>query len=319
MACVARRAGLTVKLWAREPEVVDAINTGRGNPFFLPGIPIGPGIRASCDLGETVGTADFVLMAVPSQFLRGVAVQMRAALRPGIAVVSCSKGIERGSCALMPEVIAEALPEAAVAVLAGPSFAKEVALGLMTGVTLASTNLALAEQLAKTLSNTHFHVYASDDPISATIGGAFKNVLGIACGIAIARKMGENFRGLLIARGLYEMARLARAKGGNPINLLGLAGSGDVTLSSMGTQSRNTTFGIALGEGRSVADILAERKVVTEGVQTAASITELGRRLGLQLPIASAVNRIVNEGGSIDAAISELWAHPIGRELVGMT
>lgn len=319
MACVARRAGLTVKLWAREAEVVDAINTGRSNPFFLPGIPIEPGIRASCDLGETVGTADFVLMAVPSQFLRGVAVQMRAALRPGIAVVSCSKGIERGSCALMPEVIAEALPEAAVAVLAGPSFAKEVALGLMTGVTLASTDLALAEQLAKTLSSARFHAYASGDPISATIGGAFKNVLGIACGIAIARKMGENFRGLLIARGLYEMARLARAKGGNPINLLGLAGSGDVTLSSMGTQSRNTTFGIALGEGRSVADILAERKVVTEGVQTAASITELGRRLGLQLPIASAVNRIVNEGGSIDAAISELWAHPIGRELVGMT
>ena len=318
MACAALRAGLGVKLWAREPEVVDAINGGRGNPVFLAGVPLEQGIRASSDLVETVSAVDFVLLAVPSQFLRGVAMQMRDALRPGIAVVSCSKGIERGSCALMPEVIAEALPQVAVAVLAGPSFAKEVALGLMTGVTLASTDLALAEQLAKTLSSARFHAYASGDPISATIGGAFKNVLGIACGIAIARKMGENFRGLLIARGLYEMARLARAKGGNPINLLGLAGSGDVTLSSMGTQSRNTTFGIALGEGRSVADILAERKVVTEGVQTAASITELGRRLGLQLPIASAVNRIVNEGGSIDAAISELWAHPIGRELVGM-
>lgn len=318
MACAARRAGLGVKLWAREPEVVEAINGSHSNPVFLAGVPLEQGIRASSDLAETVSAADLVLMAVPSQFLRDVATQMRDALRPGIAVVSCSKGIERGSCALMPEVIAQALPQAAVAVLAGPSFAKEVALGLMTGVTLASTDFALAEQVAKTLSSAHFHVYASDDPISATIGGAFKNVLGIACGIAIARKMGENFRGLLIARGLYEMARLARAKGGNPINLLGLAGSGDVTLSSMGTQSRNTTFGIALGEGRSAADILAERKVVTEGVQTAASITELGRRLDLHLPIASAVNRIVNEGGSIDAAISELWAHPIGRELVGM-
>ena len=257
-------------------------------------------------------------MAVPSQFLRNVAVQMRIALRPGIAVVSCSKGIERGSCALMPEVIAEALPEAAIAVLAGPSFAKEVALGLMTGVTLASADRALAERLATTLSSTRFHAYASEDPISATIGGAFKNVLAIACGIAIARKMGENMRGLLIARGLYEMARLARAKGGNPINLLGLAGSGDVTLTCMGTQSRNTTFGISLGEGRSPADILAERKVVTEGVQTSASITELGHRLGLQLPIASAVNQIVNKGASIDEAISELLMYPTGVELADM-
>ena len=161
-------------------------------------------------------------------------------------MISCSKGIERGTCALMPEVIGEALPEAAIAVLAGPSFAKEVAHGLVTGVTLASTDQALAERLAQSLGSAHFRVYTSDDPISATIGGAFKNVLAIACGIAIARSMGENARGLLIARGLHEMACIARAKGGNPLNLLGLAGSGDVTLTCMGTQSRNTTFGIAL-------------------------------------------------------------------------
>lgn len=315
MACVARRAGLAVKLWAREAEVVAAINGGRGNPHFLPDVPLEPGICASADLGETVAAADFVLLAVPSQFLRSVAVEMRDRLPPGSAVVSCSKGIELGSCALMPEVIAEALPEARVAVLAGPSFAKEVALGLTTGVTIACTDQALALRLANVLSSAHFRAYASDDPLSATIGGAFKNVLAIACGIAIARKMGENVRGLLIARGLYEMARLARAKGGNPINLLGLAGSGDVTLTCMGTQSRNTTFGIALGEGRSPADILAERKVVTEGAQTSASITELGHRLELLLPIASAVNRIVNEGASIDEAFSELLLRSTGVEL----
>jgi glycerol-3-phosphate dehydrogenase (NAD(P)+) len=130
--------------------------------------------------------------------------------------------------------------------------------------------------------------------------------------------MGENIRGLLIGRGLYEMGRLARAKGGNPVNLLGLAGCGDVTLSSMGTQSRNTTFGIALGEGRSAADILAERKVVTEGVHTAASITELGRRLGIAVPTAAAVNRVVNEGGSIDAMIPDLLTHSAGIELAGL-
>lgn len=318
MACVARRAGLDVTIWAREPEVVESINAGRGNPFFLQGVTIQPGIRASSDLVESISAADFVLFAVPSQFLRGVAEQMRPALRQGTPVVSCSKGIERGTCALMPEVIAAALPQAMVAVLAGPSFAKEVALGLATGVTLACTDQGLAERLAKTLRGAQFRVYTSDDPISATIGGAYKNVLAIACGIAIARNMGENARGLLIARGLHEMARIARAKGGNPINLLGLAGSGDVTLTCMGTQSRNTTFGIALGEGRLPADILAGRKVVTEGVHSAASVSELARRLGVEVPIASAVNRIVNADASIEETMADLLSHPTGIELADL-
>ncbi len=318
MACVARRAGLQARMWAHEPEVVESINAGHGNPHFLPGLAVEPGIAASTNLGEVAGAADLVLLAVPSQFLRGVAENMRSALRPGTPVISCSKGIERGTCALMPEVIAEALPQASVAVLAGPSFAQEVARGLATGVTLASADQPLAERLAKTLSSARFLLYTSNDPISATIGGAFKNVLAIACGIAIAKRRGENVRGLLIARGLHEMACIARAKGGNPINLLGLAGSGDVTLTCMGTQSRNTTFGIALGEGRAAADILAERKVVTEGVHTAASISELGRRLGVQVPIASAVNRIVNEGAAIEATIAELLARPPGAELADL-
>jgi glycerol-3-phosphate dehydrogenase (NAD(P)+) len=318
MACAARRAGLEVRLWAREPEVVASINAGKGNPLFLADAPLEPGIAATCHLTEAIETADFVLLAVPSQFLRGIAEELREALRPGTPVVSCSKGIERGTCALMPEVIAAALPQARVAVLAGPSFAREVALGLPTGVTIASADHALAQEMAQALTSAHFRIYASDDPISATIGGAFKNVLGIACGIAIARSMGENARGLLIARGLYEMACIARAKGGNPLNLLGLAGSGDVTLTCMGTQSRNTTFGIALGQGRSPADILAERKVVTEGVHTAASLSELGCRLGVPVPIASAVNRIVNEGAAIEPTFAELLAHPAGPELAGL-
>jgi glycerol-3-phosphate dehydrogenase (NAD(P)+) len=194
-----------------------------------------------------------------------------------------------------------------------------VALGLPTGVTLAGRDREQAERLATTLTTPNFRVYTSDDPISATIGGAFKNVLAIACGIAIARKMGENVRGWLIARGLHEMACIARAKGGNPINLLGLAGAGDVTLTCMGTQSRNTTFGIALGEGRSPAEVLAERKVVTEGVPTAASIAELGRRLGVPVPIAAAINRIVNEGAPIEATFADLFAHPTGGELDGLS
>jgi glycerol-3-phosphate dehydrogenase (NAD(P)+) len=318
MACATRRAGLVTTLWAREPEVADAINAGRGNPHFLPDIALEAGIRATADLQEAVGDADLILLAVPAQFLRGVAEAMRPALRAGTPVVSCSKGIERGTCALMPEVIAASLPQAAVAVLAGPSFAREVGLALPTGVTLASNDRALAAAVARRLGSANFHVYASDDPISATIGGAFKNVLAIACGIAAGMSMGENVRGLLIARGLYEMARIARAKGGNPLNLLGLAGSGDVVVSCIGTQSRNTTFGIALAQGRSPADILAERKVVTEGVHSAASITELARRLGFQAPIAAAVNRIVSEAAPVDAAMAELLAYPADIELAGL-
>ena len=318
IACVARRAGLQVTIWAREPEVVEAMNAGRSNPLFLPGVAIESGIEASSDLGATVDGADLVLLATPSQHLRGVAAQLRPALRPRVPVVSCSKGIELQTCALMPEVIAETLPENPIAVLAGPSFAKEVALGLPTGVTLASTDRVVAERLARALTSAHFRVYTSDDPISATVGGAFKNVLAIACGIAIARNMGENVRGWLIARGLYEMASIARAKGGRPVNLLGLAGAGDVTLTCMGTQSRNTTFGIALGKGRSKADILAERNTVTEGVHTASSITELGRRLELSVPIATAVDKIVNEEASIEAVFEELIGQPAGAELYGL-
>jgi glycerol-3-phosphate dehydrogenase (NAD(P)+) len=318
MACAARRAGHLVSLWAREPEVVDCINSGKGNPQFLEGIPVEPGLAASTRLSVVVEGADCVLLAVPAQFLRGIAQQLRPLLPAGAPVVSCSKGIERGTCALMPEIIMESLPDASVAVLAGPSFAREVARGLETAVTLACADRPTAGRIAKALTSAHFRVYTSDDPISATIGGAFKNVLAIACGIAIARDMGENMRGLLIARGLHEMASIARAKGGNPLNLLGLAGSGDVTLTCMGTQSRNTTFGIALGKGRPAAEILAERNVVTEGVHTAASLTELGRRLGVSLPVASMVNRIVNESAPIDAAFAELMAQPAGPELDGL-
>lgn len=315
LACAARRAGLKVALWAREPEVVAAINSGAANPQFLQGIPLPPGIMAVTDLKQAVERADGVLLAVPSQFLREVAAKLRPLLPPGMPVVSCSKGIEKVTCALMPEVIAASLPHVAIAVLAGPSFARELAQGLPTAVTLACADQAVAARFAAAFTSAHFRMFTSNDVVSATIGGAYKNVLAIACGIAIARNMGENMRGFLIARGLHEMAAIARAKGGKPLNLLGLAGSGDVTLTCMGTQSRNTTFGMELGKGRTVADVLAERTVVTEGVATSASMTELARRLGLTLPIASAVDRIVNEGAAIDAAFESLLAQPPGPEL----
>jgi glycerol-3-phosphate dehydrogenase (NAD(P)+) len=318
MACAARRAGQDVVLWAREPEVADAINAGKGNPVFLPGLPIEPGIGATTDLARALHGADAVLLVVPSQFLRAVAERMRPSLPPGIPVVSCAKGIESGTCALMPEILSETLPGAPVAVLAGPSFAREVAAGLPIGVTLACADRAVGERLARALGTRTFRVYTNDDPISATIGGAVKNVLAIASGIAAGRKLGSGARALIITRGLYEMALLARAKGGKPANLMGLAGIGDLVLTCTGTESRNTSLGIALGEGRRLADILAERKAVTEGVASSESVAELGRRLGIDLAIPAAVDRVLHRGVDIDAAMAELLAHPTGPELPGV-
>jgi glycerol-3-phosphate dehydrogenase (NAD(P)+) len=315
MACVARRAGQKVTLWAREPEVAKAINGGKGNPMFLPGIGIEPGIAATTDLAQALAGADAVLMVVPSQFFRSVAARMRPVLRPGTPVVTCAKGIERGTCALMPEIVAETLPEARVAVLAGPSFAADVAAGLPAGATLACADQAVADRLAGWLGTRTFRVYTMNDPVSAAIGGAVKNVLAIACGIVMGRKLGESARATLITRGLYEMALLTRAKGGNPETLMGLAGVGDLTLTCTALQSRNTSLGIALGEGRTLAEVLGERKAVTEGVASSESVTELGRRLGVDLAIPKAVDAILHRGVGIDAAIEELLAHPTGPEL----
>lgn len=318
MACAAKRAGQDVMLWAREPEVAEAINAGKGNTVFLPGMAIESGIAATTDLAIAATDADAILLVVPSQFMRPVAEKLRPIVRPGTPVVSCSKGIERGTCALMPEILAEAMPEARVAVLAGPSFAREVVAGLPIGVTLACRDRAVAESLARSLGSRMFRVYTMDDPISATIGGAVKNVLAIASGIAVGRGLGAGARALVITRGLYEMALLARAKGGNPKMLLGLAGVGDLTLTCTDTESRNTSLGVALGKGRPLADILAERKAVTEGVASAESVTELGRRLGIDLAIPDAVNRVLHHGEDIDAAMGDLMAHPTGPELFGI-
>ncbi|MBM3581324.1 MAG: NAD(P)-dependent glycerol-3-phosphate dehydrogenase [Alphaproteobacteria bacterium] len=318
MACAARRAGQEVALWAREPEVAEAINAGKGNPFFLPDMPIESGIAATTDLARAVRDAEAVLLVVPSQFFRAVAARMHPLLSPGVPVVSCAKGIERGSCVLMPEILAETLPRSSVAVLAGPSFAREVVAGLPIGVTLACADLAVGEKLARALGTRMFRVYTNDDPISATIGGAVKNVLAIASGIAAGRKLGAGARALIITRGLYEMALLARAKGGSPANLMGLAGIGDLVLTCTGTESRNTSLGIALGKDRRLADILAERKAVTEGVASAESVAELGRRLGIDLAIPAAVDRVLHHGVDIDVAMAELLAHPTGPELFGV-
>lgn len=310
MACVVRRSGHDIVIWAREPDVAAAINNDSVNPVFLKGIRLAPGIRATNELGEAAAGADILLLAPPAQHMRAVTTRLRPVLRNGTPVVTCSKGVERRTCALMSQVIAETLPGAPVAVLSGPSFAHDIAVDQPVGVTLACADRAIGERLAHAIGTPRFRTYLSDDVIGALIGGVLKNVIAIACGVAIGRKLGESTRATLFARGLAEMARLGVAMGARVETFMGLCGAGDLDLSCNSASSRNTSLGIALGEGRRLEDILRERQTVQEGVHSAESVTKLAARHGVDMPIVTAVDRVLNHGAAVEEAIAELLAHP---------
>jgi len=311
LACVVRRSGhATAVIWAREPEVVAAINRDSANPIFLPGIPLAPGIMATTDLAEAAKDSDFLLLAPPAQHMRAVTSQLRPHLKRGIPVVTCSKGIERETCALMSQVIAETLPGTPVAVLSGPSFAHDIAVDRPAGVTLACADRDLGERLAQAIGTPRFRTYLSDDVTGALIGGVLKNVIAIACGVAIGRKLGESTRATLFARGLAEMARLGVAMGARLETFMGLSGAGDLNLSCNSPKSRNTSLGIALGEGRKLQDILRERVTVQEGVHSAESVAALARRQDVDMPITLAVDQVLNHGADVEEAVARLLAHP---------
>ena len=307
-----RSVGRDVVLWAREAEVVEAINRGHANPLFLPGVALDPAIRATTQLAE-VAAAEIVLLTAPAQHLRAVAGTLAPHLGANVPVVICAKGIE-ASGALMSEVVAATLPASPLAVLSGPTFAAEVARGLPTAVTLACADLGLGQRLVATLGSKNFRPYLSDDPIGAEIGGAIKNVFAIACGIVTGRGLGDNARAALITRGLAEMVRLALAKGGKAATLMGLSGFGDLTLTCTSPQSRNYALGTALGEGQSLAAFLGGRRSVAEGVESAAAAAALSRRLGIDMPIVAAVDAILHRGAAIGAAIEALLARPFANE-----
>ena len=311
LAQMLRRAGRDVAIWAREPEVADAINRDHVNPLFLPGIALDPGIRASRDLGSVVRDAEIVLLAVPAQYLRATCRELASLTVP---LVLCAKGIETGTGALMSEIASETVPGAPLALLSGPSFAAEVARGLPTAVTLATQDKALGPKLAASLGSRAFRPYLSNDVIGAEIGGAIKNVLAIACGIVEGRRLGDNARAALITRGLAEMTRLAIAKGGRAETLMGLSGLGDLALTCTATQSRNYSLGVALGDGQPLADILASRRSVAEGVESAAAASALASRLRVEMPIVSAVDAILHRAAPIDDVVAALLSRPLRSE-----
>jgi glycerol-3-phosphate dehydrogenase (NAD(P)+) len=313
LAAAAVRAGRTVNLWAREEEVAASINDARENTRFLPGVALDPGITASVD-GGALGHADLVLMAPPAQHLRAVAAAFNGQLKPATPIVICAKGIELDSGALMSDVAREAMGERPLAILSGPTFAHEVARGLPSAVTLAGADAGLGEAIAAALGSATFRPYLSDDMTGAQIGGALKNVMAIAAGIAIGRGLGENARAAIMTRGFAEMVRLAMAKGAKLETLAGLSGLGDLVLTCTSTQSRNFSLGQALGKGELLQNILGARDSVAEGVTSAAAVAALGAKLGVDLPIVDAVDAVLHRDADIGDTIVALLARPFRPE-----
>lgn len=314
LAAAARRAGRTVVLWAREPEVVEQITEAHENRAFLPGIGLDPGIRATGDLAAAAAAGEALVLAVPAQHLRATAEHLARLGGPPRPLVVASKGIEAATLKLMTEVLAEVAPAWPAAVLSGPTFAGEVARGRPTAATLAATDAALGGRLAAALGSRTFRPYLGDDPAGAQIGGAVKNVVAIACGIVAGRGLGENARAALITRALAEIVRLAEAKGARAETLHGLSGLGDLILTCTSPASRNYSLGIALGEGRAKDSVLGERRSIAEGVFSAAAVRALADSLGVDMPIAAAVDAVLNRAADIDRSISDLLARPLRPE-----
>jgi glycerol-3-phosphate dehydrogenase (NAD(P)+) len=306
-------AGLKPTLWARKPEVAARIQTDRENLRHLPGLKLHDAVEATSDLARLAG-CDVVLAVAPAQHTRAVLTAFAPHARPGLPVVLCAKGVEQGSLKLMTEVLAESLPGAAPAVLSGPSFAAEVARGLPTAVTLACPDPVLGRALLEAFASPSFRPYLSDDIVGAEAGGAVKNVLAIACGIVEGRALGRSAHAALITRGFAELSRFAVALGGRAETVAGLCGLGDLVLTCSSSQSRNNSLGQALGRGETLDEALAGKISVAEGVASAPAVTALAERLGVEMPICSAVAAILAGRIGVDEAIEGLLARPLKTE-----
>lgn len=302
--------GAPVTLWAREADVVAAVNTEHRNPVFLPSAPLSSSLRATGDLAD-LGACDALLVVVPVPYMRAVL----AALPTGAApLILCSKGMEADSFAFPVDIARDVAPGRPLAILSGPTFAHEVAAGLPTAITLAAEEAALADALAQAIARPHFRPYVSTDVIGAEIGGAVKNILAIACGIVDGAGLGLNARAALISRGFAEMTRFGLARGAAAETLAGLAGLGDLVLTCTSSNSRNFALGQGLGRGDDIAALMADRRTVAEGAFSAPVVAAAARADAIDMPITDAVARLV--AGEIRApeAIQALLSRPLRSE-----
>jgi len=306
------RLGLPVRLWAREAEVVQAVNERRENPAYLPDVELAPGVRAFAAMEEALAGAEIALVVVPSEHCRGVYRQLRPIMPAATLLVSATKGLEIDTLRRMTEVAAEETPGHHVVALSGPSFALEVARALPTAVVAASREPAAAESVQRALSSRTFRVYSSEDVVGVELGGSLKNVIAIAAGIVDGLGYGHNTVAALVTRGLAEMSRLAVTLGARPETLAGLAGLGDLVLTCTGALSRNRRVGHGLGRGLSLAE--ASRGIVAEGVRTTLAACALAQRAGVEMPIARQMKAVLHEGKPPRDALDELMLRSLKRE-----
>lgn len=314
LADVLGRNGHGVALWAREPDVVESVNARHENVRFLAGATLDARVRATADAAAAVRDADLVVLAAPSAFLRRVTRQLVGALRSGVPVGVATKGIEEESLALMGDVVEAELPGHAVVALSGPSFALEVARRQPTAIVSASADSAAAAAFQQALSSDTFRVYTQHDVRGVELGGSLKNVMAVATGISEGLGLGLNARAALITRGLAEMTRLGAALGAEPATFAGLAGMGDLVLTCTGALSRNRAVGVAIGEGRTLAQALDGKESVAEGVVTTRSARALAARLGIEMPIVEATHAILFDGETPARALARLMGRDLKHE-----
>jgi glycerol-3-phosphate dehydrogenase (NAD(P)+) len=306
--------GHDTMIWALEPDVAASINACHENQRFLQGLPLAESLRATNDLRTALDGAAFVVYAAPSHHLRRVAGEGGAFVGRDAVLSVATKGIERGTLALMTTVIAEEVDGRPVVGISGPSFASEVVERQPTAIVAASTNAAAAHVTQDALSSRTFRVYTNDDVVGVELGGALKNVMAVATGIVEGVGLGHNSRAALITRGLHEMTRLGVALGARPTTFAGLAGIGDLVLTCTGSLSRNHALGLEIGRGATLDEALAGKETVAEGVTTTASGLALAERCGVDMPIVQMVHRILFDGHTARKAVPELMARELKSE-----
>jgi len=318
VAGLCRHGADDVVLWARRPEVARELRTDHTNGRYLPGYLLPDDVRATSDLEEAVTAADVVVVAVPSHGFRGVLAAAAPFVRAGTPVVSLAKGVEQDTLLRMTEVVGQVLPASPAGVLTGPNLSHEVAAGQPAASVVAFTDLALADRMMGLFGNPMFRVYTNDDVIGCELAGALKNVVAIAVGMAHGMGFGDNAKASLITRGLAELSRLGVALGGRPLTFAGLAGMGDLVATCFSPQSRNRTVGVAIGAGRTIAQVVADMDMVAEGVKTSRAVVDLARGVGLDLPIAEAVVGVCHDEWTATDAFESLLARGTGLEHDGI-
>lgn len=315
LAQVFAGAGRAVTLYTRTASLAETIRRTRENDTYLSGIQLHEKIKAEANLTASVAGADIVVLVTPTQFVRTALEQLKPHLPQKVLLVNAAKGIEIATGKLLSGVTEEVAPGHPYAVLSGPTFAHEVARGLPTAVTLATTApLEQAQRWAEALSGKTFRPYISSDPVGAEIAGAIKNVIAIACGIVEGKGLGQNARAAVMTRGVAEMKRFGLAKGARAETFLGLSGLGDLTLTCHSMASRNFSLGFELGQGRSLEEVMASRRTVAEGVTTAEAVASAALALSIDMPICDAVNKILHHAAVVDDIVKELLSRHLRFE-----